>query len=87
MESFFSTMKREELYGTLYHSLNELKERVDRFINRYNNERPHVTLNYKAPMRMNPRFSVIRTNNKTGQKCSKVAFLVLKPQNFIVFSR
>nr|WP_227018793.1 integrase core domain-containing protein [Sinanaerobacter chloroacetimidivorans] len=49
MESFFSTMKREELYRTNYHSLNELKERVERFINRYNNERPHITLNYKTP--------------------------------------
>jgi len=47
-ESFFS-MKREELYRTHYHSLNDLKERIDRFINRYNNERPHVTLNYKTP--------------------------------------
>jgi transposase InsO family protein/transposase-like protein len=49
MESFFSTMKREELYRIKYHSLNEFKERIEGFINRYNNERPHITLNYETP--------------------------------------
>jgi putative transposase len=49
MESFFATMKKEELYRTNYHSLSEFKERVERYIDFYNNERPHVTLDYKAP--------------------------------------
>lgn len=50
MESFFATLKREELYRTNYHSLSELKERVEWYINqRYNNERPHSTLNNKSP--------------------------------------
>lgn len=49
MESFFATMKKEELYRTNYHSLSEFKERIERYIHFYNNERPHGTLDYKSP--------------------------------------
>lgn len=49
MESFFATMKKEELYRINYHSLSEFKERIERYIIFYNNERPHATLDYKSP--------------------------------------
>ena len=49
MESFFSSMKKEELYRTNYHSETEFKERVQKYIVFYNTERPHSTLNYKTP--------------------------------------
>jgi len=49
MESYFASMKKEELYRTHYHSLSEFKERIERYINFYNNERPHATLDYKTP--------------------------------------
>lgn len=49
MESFFASMKKEELYRTNYHSNDELKKRVEAYINFYNNERPHATLDYKTP--------------------------------------
>jgi transposase InsO family protein len=49
MESFFSSMKKEELYRTNYHSVDEFKERINKYIEFYNIERPHVTLAYKTP--------------------------------------
>lgn len=49
MESFFSSMKKEELYRTNYHSEAELKERIYNYITFYNSKRPHSTLYYKTP--------------------------------------
>jgi transposase InsO family protein len=42
-------MKKEELYRTNYHSVDEFKERINKYIEFYNIERPHVTLAYKTP--------------------------------------
>ncbi|MCK5128498.1 MAG: IS3 family transposase [Clostridiales bacterium] len=49
MESFFATLKKEELYRINYHSVREFEQSVKDFIKRYNKERPHVTLRYKTP--------------------------------------
>lgn len=49
MESFFASMKREELYRTKYRSEREFKEAVDSYIEFYNNKRPHAKLKYKTP--------------------------------------
>lgn len=49
MESFFSSLKREELYRSNYHSVEEFKECVKKYMDFYNMERPHSTLGYKAP--------------------------------------
>ena len=49
MESFFSSLKREELYRRHYHSVEEFKECVRKYIDFYNMERPHSTLGYRAP--------------------------------------
>ncbi|MEG0893622.1 MAG: IS3 family transposase [Oscillospiraceae bacterium] len=49
MESFFASMKKEELYRTNYHSNEEFKRRIQEYINFHNNERPHATLAYKTP--------------------------------------
>ena len=49
MESFFSSLKREELYRRNYHSVEEFKECVQKYVDFYNMERPHSTLGYKAP--------------------------------------
>lgn len=50
-ESFFSTMKQEELYRGRYHSEADLKISLDRFIENYNTKRPHAALRYKTPER------------------------------------
>lgn len=49
MEAFFSTLKKEELYRTNYHSVNEFKERLEAYIERYNTKRPHSTLQHLTP--------------------------------------
>lgn len=51
MESFFSNMKREELYRTKYRSEKELRTAVDAYIKFYNGERPHSKNQYKTPDR------------------------------------
>ena len=49
METFFASMKREELYRYKYRSVREFRAAVDRYIDFYNTKRPHKTLHYKTP--------------------------------------
>lgn len=49
MESFFASMKREEIYRTQYKSEQQFIKSVDAYIEFYNAQRPHSTLNYKTP--------------------------------------
>lgn len=56
MESFFSSMKREELYRYKYRSEKEFRARVDEYINFYNCKRPHKTLKYKTPEQAEQKF-------------------------------
>ena len=51
-ESFFSNMKREELYRTNYRSERELREEVMNYIKFYNNERPHSFFRNRTPNRI-----------------------------------
>ncbi len=48
-ESFFASMKREEIYRTQYCSEHQFMKSVDTYIEFYNTKRPHSTLNYKTP--------------------------------------
>lgn len=49
MESFFASMKREEIYRTHYTSERQLIKSVVTHIELYNTQRPYSTLNYKTP--------------------------------------
>lgn len=49
MESFFASMKREELYRRKYNSENELFRSIDDYIVFYNDKRPHYKNCYKTP--------------------------------------
>ena len=49
MESFFSSMKRVELYRTKYRYEADFRKAVDQYIIFYNTERPHRKLQYKTP--------------------------------------
>jgi len=51
MESFFSNLKREELYRTKYHSEKEFRTAVDRYMVFYNEQRPHAKNGYKTPFK------------------------------------
>lgn len=48
-ESFFASMKREEIYRTQYKSERQFMESIDDYVEFYNDRRPHRTLNYKTP--------------------------------------
>ena len=49
VESFFSSLKREELYRSKYRSDKEFKKAVADYITFYNTQRPHLNNNYRTP--------------------------------------
>ena len=48
-ESFFASFKKEEAYRKEYTSEQSFRKSVDQYIQFYNENRPHQTLNYKTP--------------------------------------
>jgi len=49
-ESFFRTLKREEIYATQYRDLDDLRANIEEFIERYYNRcRLHSSLGYRPP--------------------------------------
>ena len=59
-ESFFASMKREEIYRTQYCSERQFMQSVDTYIEFYNTKRPHSTLNYRTP----DRFELLHAQRK-----------------------
>ena len=51
MESFFSILKREELYRTKYRNENEFRTAIDNFMIFYNEQRPHGKNANKTPLK------------------------------------
>lgn len=51
MGPFFTYMKREEIYRTQYKSEQQFAKSIDNYLEFYNTQRPHSTLNYKTPDR------------------------------------
>ncbi len=49
IESFFSSLKREELYRRKYSSEKELLNSIAFYVNFYNSRRPHAKIQYKTP--------------------------------------
>ena len=60
MESFFASLKREELYRTKYRSEREFKAAVDSYIEFYNDKRPHAKLKYKTPNQKEAEYTGVR---------------------------
>ncbi len=52
VESFFASMKREELYRSKYTSDAEFRDSVAKYIEFYNTKRPHGSIGYKIPDEM-----------------------------------
>ena len=63
MESFFSSLKKEETYRIHYRSVKEFKESVQRYIDFYNSKRLHGANAYKSP---NERERVYFESKKRG---------------------
>lgn len=51
VESFFSSLKREELYRTKYRSEKELRTAIEKYMIFYNEKRPHAQNGYKTPLK------------------------------------
>ena len=49
VESFFSYIKKSEIYRNQYTTTLELKESIDEYIDFYNDYRPHAALKGKTP--------------------------------------
>jgi len=49
IERFWRTIKQEQIYLNPPDNISELKKQIDQFINFYNYQRPHQSLNYKTP--------------------------------------
>ncbi len=62
IESFFSSMKREELYRTKYRSESDFRNAVDQYIIFYNTRRPHKKLKYKTPAQKEEEYALGNEN-------------------------
>ena len=49
IESFNSTMRNEILRGVEFESVRKAREELEKWREKYNNERPHSALNYEPP--------------------------------------
>ena len=70
-EAVFSSMKKEELYRTNYKSEREFFNSVDSYIQFFNLERPHATLAYRTPERVEAQYQdkkITVVNLDTGFK-------------------
>jgi putative transposase len=69
-ESFFKTLKREEIYATEYVDLDDLREHIEEFIERYyNQKRLHSALGYCSPAEFEQ-----RTDGVESTKSATVRF-------------
>lgn len=66
MESFFSLLKREELYRTKYRSENEFRTAVKNYMEFYNEKRPHAKNGYKTPAKREREFFSKQTNKSNN---------------------
>jgi putative transposase len=48
-ESFFASLKKEEVYRHIYNSYDHLKNCIDEYVIFYNEKRPHASLRYSTP--------------------------------------
>lgn len=56
-ESFFHTMKKEEIYHHLYSSEADLKLAIEEYLTFYNSQRPHRKLNMQTPVSFEAEFN------------------------------
>ena len=66
IESFFSSMKREELYRREYTSEYAFREGVAKYIDFYNNKRPHSTMNHKTPAQVEQAYYTKQSVSRQG---------------------
>ena len=62
-ESFFASMKKEEVHRNVYNTVEQLQESVDEYIHFYNDERPHQRLGMKTPNAFESEYSAKAENS------------------------
>ena len=62
IESFFASLKREELYRKKYRTEGELLQAIDDYMEFYNARRPHAKIQYKTPEQKEREYSAIFGN-------------------------
>jgi putative transposase len=50
MENFFGILKQEMYYGTTYYSFDELKNKIEKYIKYYNEQRIKEKLGWMSPV-------------------------------------
>ena len=69
IESFFKTLKREEIYFKDYQVLDDVKDNLPRFIDEvYNTKRLHSSLGYKTPAEFESEVLKLKPANRPVQK-------------------
>ena len=72
MESFFASLKKEELYRKTYTSYDELHASITEYISYYNNNRLHSCLGYRTPKEAMEAFiNDGKNNDKTSKNVTK----------------
>lgn len=69
IESFFSSMKREELYRREYRSEAAFRQGVAQYIEFYNTKRPHSALNHKTPAQAEQAYYEKHPVSRQGSDC------------------
>ena len=69
IERFWRSIKQEDLFLKDYKDINELKNGIRAYINFYNFERPHSSLNYRTPAEI----YYDRVQNKSANSKLKMA--------------
>jgi Transposase and inactivated derivatives len=69
IESFFKTLKREEVYFKEYKTMKDVLSNLPRFIDEiYNTKRLHLGLGYKTPQAFEEEISKVKPANRPVQK-------------------
>lgn len=63
IESFFASLKREELYRKKYRTEGELFQALNDYMDFYNTRRPHAKIQYKTPEQKEREYSAIFVNS------------------------
>lgn len=82
MESFFASLKREELYRKKYSFGNGILQAVEDYIEFYNEQRPHAKLQYKTPNQKEREYKenkkiLSKSIGQAGFGNKKLLFLIL----------
>ena len=78
-ESFFATLKREEVYLHEYQSLAEAEANLERFLDEvYNHQRLHSSLGYRPPSEFEAWFAAERDDERFLEGRETLPFLVVR---------